>query len=447
MSELKHHVFDILEKDNDIINYKDEMKLYKLKDLDLKKEWDYSLPTLVNYHKNSYISNKISKKVYDNPAGEILNNESFRFLKNITWDNLLLAGGSLGDILSGSNVKGDIDMFIYADSDELANKTLERLLNEIVSNRNISNAFSNKSFREKLTFVKTKYTLKIVEFNFQVIFRRYSSIAEILHGFDLGSSAVGFAGKDLYFTILSKFSYEYGCIIVDTKRRSTTFEKRLEKYFKRNFNVVLPYFDINKLSTGKISKYEIPEICEFPYFAIEYNKVHNNQINVTKFLFPKTNTFISDYDDIDYDDKYKLFYRNLSKVLKHDNDNIVFIYDNYKDIFAPFLEKYGNCIKAFYQTLGEKILNNNSFPTSMVENYISLYDANEVFKNRKDIESIKNMLNNQTEHAINLFRDIKENDLKVKWISEMPGSQITSSFNPIITNPSDWYGEYFALVN
>jgi hypothetical protein len=65
-----------------------------------------------------------------------------------------------------------------------------------------------------------------------------------LHGFDLGSSAVGFDGKDVYFTTLSKFSYENMVNVVDTTRRSTTYERRLHKYLKRGFSIAIPKLDL-----------------------------------------------------------------------------------------------------------------------------------------------------------------------------------------------------------
>ena len=30
----------------------------------------------------------------------------------------------------------------------------------------------------------------------------------------------------------------------------------------------------------------------------------------------------------------------------------------------------------------------------------------------------------------------------IKWITTTPGTQLTSSFNPIIEDPKEWYGEY-----
>lgn len=110
----------------------------------------------------------------------------------------------------------------------------------------------------------------------QIILRQYKTIAEILYGFDVGSSQIGyngflffffsflshssllflphfyrcfhsllmifclcfledlyFAGKTLFLTELSSYSFRTGCNIIDTSRLSPTYEVRMKKYWKR----------------------------------------------------------------------------------------------------------------------------------------------------------------------------------------------------------------------
>ncbi len=103
----------------------------------------------------------------------------------------------------------------------------------------------------------------------------------------LGSSAVGYDGKNVYFTTLGKFCHEYSCNIVDTTRRSTTYETRLIKYFDRNFNIVIPNLDIKHLST-KYFKYGEVEIAELPYLSFSYSNIVGNKIIVKKIFIQNT---------------------------------------------------------------------------------------------------------------------------------------------------------------
>src|SRR5690606_20981381 len=104
----------------------------------------------------------------------------------------------------------------------------------INSNNSLTLIIKNINLPNASQFIKKD------EITIQIIYRLYTSKSEILHGFDIGSSAVGYDGKYVYFTSLSKFAYEYGCNIVDISRRSTTYEQRLIKYLKRGFKIILP---------------------------------------------------------------------------------------------------------------------------------------------------------------------------------------------------------------
>ena len=69
----------------------------------------------------------------------------------------------------------------------------------------------------------------------QFILRLYNTKSEILHGFDLGSSAIGSDGENVYFTNLSKFCYENMVNIFDGRKRSTTYEQDRENTLKKDF--------------------------------------------------------------------------------------------------------------------------------------------------------------------------------------------------------------------
>ena len=74
-----------------------------------------------------------------------------------------------------------------------------------------------------------------------IVTRLYKSKSHILHAFDLGAAAIGWDGEDILLTSMSLFTYQFRTMIVDLNRRSTTFEKRLIKYWKRTkFDIIFP---------------------------------------------------------------------------------------------------------------------------------------------------------------------------------------------------------------
>ena len=75
---------------------------------------------------------------------------------------------------------------------------------------------------------------------YQFILRVYQTLDSIIGGFDLGPSMVAFDGKDIYATPLGAWSIMKRALIVDTTRRSTSFEHRIIKYQGMGFGVVFP---------------------------------------------------------------------------------------------------------------------------------------------------------------------------------------------------------------
>jgi len=78
----------------------------------------------------------------------------------------------------------------------------------------------------------------------QVILRRYSTLGEVIHGFDLGSSAVAWDGARVWLTALGALAAEHGINILNMAARRATYEKRLARYFSRGYGIVLPDLDM-----------------------------------------------------------------------------------------------------------------------------------------------------------------------------------------------------------
>lgn len=79
----------------------------------------------------------------------------------------------------------------------------------------------------------------------QVILRRYSTIGEVIHGFDLGSSSVAWDGQRVVLTGLGKLAAEHGVNVLNLVARRLSYELRIARYFQRGYDLVLPDLDNN----------------------------------------------------------------------------------------------------------------------------------------------------------------------------------------------------------
>jgi hypothetical protein len=100
---------------------------------------------------------------------------------------------------------------------------------------------TNNVHVQRSEFVTTVYLVSSHndEYKYQFIHRVYPSIGSILGGFDLGPCMVATDGHRILATELGAWSALGTTMIVDTSRRSTSFEHRLRKY-SYYCNLILP---------------------------------------------------------------------------------------------------------------------------------------------------------------------------------------------------------------
>ena len=82
----------------------------------------------------------------------------------------------------------------------------------------------------------------------QVISRLYKSPSEILSGFDLDCSCVGFNGSEVFVAPRAIRAFNTRCNMIDMTRRSLSYEARLFKYAKRGFATVLRGMSRNEIN-------------------------------------------------------------------------------------------------------------------------------------------------------------------------------------------------------
>jgi len=445
--------------------------LFGIDKINTNKSWDYSLPTIV--YRWMIISHHQRKFRYSDKEFKSAFFKEHKLFdpswSNFDWSNLLLAGGSVGDFIHGEKNKGDLDFFIYGLTPKQANERVKKFLQDIIRGNNTAyvkdengdfvteqvggktekiKKFDRDELWNQSCFVRNNNAI-LVDGKYQLIFRLYSTKSEILHGFDIGSSAVGFDGSSVYLTTLSKFAYEYGCNIIDTTRRSTTYEKRLIKYFKRDFKIIMSHLNIGKLRTDYF-KYGMKEVAQLPYFKFSYSNIIGNKIHFEKvFLDYSQNN--SDYgmEDIDEDSLYGLFYQNLSNLLSN-TGFLIYYSENSTNIDIldkpPYLKEAH--IIHFYDELAQK-LKGETFPHHAYKKWIKVRDLASftlrVFVQGDDVKKVVDeVIDLQKRDVLERLKRLqKKNHSQIPWITKNPGTQLTSSFNPIIEDESKWYGKYY----
>ena len=413
------------------------------------------------------------------------------------FENILLAGGSVQGLLyewaHGSDwysygtysfsenqddypkYHRDLDFFFYNTTSEQALHLIKEVV-ECIGSKYLHCCYQNENSFTLIIGPYKEMNNNCKYFTLQFIFRIYSSVSEILHGFDLGSSAVGFDGSQVYFTSLSKFCYEYKCNIVDTSRRSTSYEYRLKKYLMRGFNIILP-----RLTYYINIKHDNIQPIHLPYLNIlENDAIKSVDININ---FPNETTIgfkhclysghvtigdhdTSDYSNnslsdqvmkiTDYDDNIlnKIHFRNLYYLTRNKIESILCINVNPNDTLQ-FYYNYYTFITTFYDKFLEKFdrykqLTSDLKPSDFIDKR-KLQESYQLYKDLSRyvlylirpvfIENLTYRLINESRSCVyERLRQHNNSNKKINWITKTPGTQLTSSINPIIEDEWKWYG-------
>ncbi|BCS82655.1 ankyrin repeat protein [Cotonvirus japonicus] len=449
-------VQNILQLDNSHRNVGVTGDLYTIDHLVSDLTLDYDVPTLCgkNIDKPNILLNSREKfkTEFD---------KHYPYLKHINMKNLLIAGGSISNIVRGKFQRdSDIDFFIYGLDEKDATARVEEWLLDILCKKPEepkNTDTTKKPKNDEIKYYKVirnnnsiSILLDHADLKLQIIFRLYKSISEILHGFDLGSSAVGYDGENVYFTSLGKYCHEYSCNVIDTNRRSTTYEYRLIKYFDRGFNIVVPKLNLSQLKTEYFKFGEI-EICQLPYFIFGYSNIVGNKIIIKKFYNKFSNN--SDYD-LEPINLTNVYYQSLKINIENLINDVNYFYyvschidNNNVDILTkpPRLNK-GNII-SFYDDVRTK-LNNKNIDVHLIKKYINIDTTENIITNmfNKNInvkEYFDEIIDQQKKSALEKLEILLQKNHKINWITENPGTQLTSSFNPIIEKENKWYGEKY----
>jgi hypothetical protein len=489
----------------------------------------------INHHKNVDVIGMINVKlehgynliveeiVIDMSKFTLKINEKYKFTNEILHKfhgNLVASGGCVVSSLIDTNPNNrslqkatkhsDLDLFFYNLTVEQANKMRISVICEIIYNWKYRSNYDVKFIIKRNEFVTSVYVFNcynnklLVEY--QLIHRIYPDISSIIGGFDIGACMLAYDGYEIYTTPLGAWTLRNRSIIVDTKRRSTSYEHRLVKYFKRTFRIIFPglpdeeiYYKkvigsssesedalkskifnlvknsgykinnidkimnecskIQKLSNDNLSTDNLVIICGYQNLELSLTRYNN------KSLTEKALVKISDY----YNDSDMNFYqfikanltklrlnnlKSVSSLIVIDNDEIISNIYNLlvEDIDHPNIQLNDTSIIDYKNEIDHIRSNFNRHRSSWSYNAY-FYDLVRKFGNlTNEVLNLKdvNEINNYGDLMITIMHDnakiCEEKLTGIKWITENPGRQWTSSINPIIANPREWYGENYIPV-
>ena len=426
---------------------------------------------------------------------------------------LAVCGGALTRILYSQPVS-DLDIFFYNCTEDEAAIILKDCLSILaVSCAGMAGMARNARIEKKDNIVNFITDSSNNHGNadklcYQFILRIYPSLDTIIGGFDLGSCMLAFDGENTYATYLGAWSIYKGCNIVDTTRRSLSFDRRLVKYADMGFGIVMPGLPL-KLTKDVTPKEEIAKynalrtflkqnnMCiNTDSFRGEYNGLRNvieikskrveiEDVVVTEYsIRKKNNEFLSrltsisekmlkqhsDYEYYYYNDLEKttgtmLRCNNLSGVIaylkidegtKCEQDEIDKFLDNPR-ITIPDVKTFQEYL-VDYGLKHKKMLNehrNTKKEISLFAEYVLEYRKKcktccKKKKKEAKIRSTSELLSFLEKTSLILHQRMVDNaftceeNLKgLKFITKNPGRQWTSSINPVMENPRQYYKEHY----
>jgi len=425
---------------------------------------------------------------------------------------LIACGGAVTKAISG-RLRGygsDIDLFFYGLSIEEADKirleAIEFLINSWMEyDPNLYYHIKRNEYTTTVFVSTDEYEF----FEYQFIHRIYPTIDSIIGGFDLSICMVAYDGKEIYATPLGAWSIKNKSIIIDTKRRSTSFEYRLQKYRMNGFRLIFPgiSYDLILNFDSKSQDMFSQMINKMRNIAKEYGYVYNdnsedfdykggelpenNRYNLQKkenilpyFKLDSLNVRTVPYDRKNIEDRLLNKISDYSSLSSHPK---CFVDINAQQLRSDNLHAVSSILKLdTRKNIKEQLINDIDNPNLMIDDLVISKFNERVDRLRLQFIHRRDTYNNYSDSAnknIDFYKLLKcfgkltpkvievrdtdeyyqyrdmivnkmmtnaeicmKNLIGIKWITQDPGRQWTSSINPIIADPRDWYGKHYEPV-
>jgi len=399
----------------------------------------FKVPTIVPENWQKY--EKMSQEEYSYEFYK-MHPIPIKVLKNTS--NMVVAGGAAAKplFITKKNIFTDVDIFIYGILDEL---TFWEKINEIVFKLiTLTLEMNNKCYitqkmKRGIVIIGVSSPDGQLLIEYQIILRMYHTLSSILHAFDIPSCCVAFDGHVAYTTTIGAFAHSNQINLINTKQRSTTYEKRLSKYFARGFGIgFMETYNVNKAYRNGLLNHDNL------YMTIS-SRDENKFIGHVGPNYLCSTRFNSDYANIK--PKCRNYSDLLVKLQNIEDIGIIISSRTNKPIYinyAQFYEKnVSDLIKIFPNIVGDLItkqrykilniqlayINNMDFPKIVIKDIIDIIINDDPDMNEK----IDNILREQIQFISNY---------EPSWIIvQDPQQQYTASINPIIKDAKNWYGQ------
>src|SRR5436853_3628508 len=424
-------------------------------------------------------------------------------------NHLVACGGAVTKAIIGVYDSGeDIDFFFYDLNIEQAIQLRIDIIKFLV------NKWKADAADVDFYVLRNEYTTTLYVYDggpdtyvYQFIHRIYPDMSSILGGFDISASMVAFDGQELYATPLGTWSILNIAIIIDTKRRSTSYETRLLKYYRYGFKLIFPGLTETIIRShlidprnnnftelmDKINQliyehgYEINEdrqinlsdiISETKYPVINKSYELQKKENILPTLYLHGNIAIATpaYNRENVEDRF------INKISDYSHDHMWSKCFPHANAARLRLDNLNSVVSILHlnidsHNITDKLLYDIEHPDLGVNDDTIIYFKNRVEKVREYNDKPDYVRNCHYRRLLKCFgkltpevikiidtpdyynyRDLmiekmlfnakicREKLIGIKWITINPGRQWTSSINPVFANPRDWYGKHYILV-
>lgn len=389
----------------------------------LKYEMDMPYVEYITHH-NGYIDNNGVYQPYFNYEEMSDRLKMIEDVLDLYPDNLFLCGGALVSAMSGEPIN-DYDIFFCCKDYKEAESILDHCLKYIytVYQDKEGHGYQKIDVGISQGVITVKYFLTGYDkwITVQFIRRVYENPFQMLSGFDFWACQHGWNSKMGYFTIpTGAFSLASMSFPVDTTKRSFTYEHRLEKYFKRQFRILLPGVEKNHKTAiitpdGKLRL----KCCNGVYRECQSTRqylIHDGRGDeITKpctrncqvTVFRLNDNFGCNREGSDYNGHY---------VFSNGR--------NEKDGRPEAIVLWGNSLTDVYTMSFDLVKKNFVNRTYCFHPNVT----NPSFYSDEELLVVRDRL-----------AEVLECPEK-RWRWENPGGQYFGRFNPIIEEPEKWYG-------
>ena len=190
-----------------------------------------------------------------------------------------------------------------------------------------------------------------------------------------------------------------------------------------------------------------------PFIELFVTRIDRNIIYVKKIK--SINNEYSDYEIVNKYDRCLSINSSIIKILNScvanptnpekvnimlyaKESNFLFDKESFKiNIIKDIQQSYINMIHDIQRN------KDNFFDIKKISEKFPFVNCDEIFINRGDKDILNEYVSIHMNHIKKYF-NINDH-FSINWITDNPGSQLTSSFKPVVTSAMDWYGLYFSL--